>query len=558
MLTRSRRFGQRTLVAFFAGIAGVSLTASRSGAATAPAQLDATATAIEAHIAFLADDLLEGRGTGAAGHELAARYVASQFQQRGLRPSGDSNTWFQSVPLSEAKLDSEATRLEFISEGKAQTLEYNLDYVARPHFTETQTTVEAPLAFAGYGVHAPELGYDDFLGLDLKGRVAVVLAKAPAKFPATALAHHSDRREKAMQLVARGAVGMIVVPTPKDLEEAPWPRHVTQAQFSSMRWLDTHGHPTDAFPESKMSITLSPRGTSAVFAHSPKPLNSILQAAAASQPQSFPLSGSVRFISQTELRRLQSPNVLGLLPGSDPKLRAECIVLSAHLDHQGRGPAVKGDGIYNGAYDNAIGTAMILEVAKALMHGGSRPLKRSVLFAAVTAEEKGLIGSDYLAQHIPSIAGKAVANINLDMVLVTMPTSTYVVLGTVHSSLNSPVENAAAKLGLKLMPDPNPESVGFVRSDQYSFIRQGIPAIAPKVFNPTNGLVAPEGMMSPSTYLKEHYHRPSDDLTLPRDTASAVRCVHFITEIIRQVANNPETPHWNSGDFFGEKFGGAR
>ncbi|MBI1842097.1 MAG: M28 family peptidase [Verrucomicrobia bacterium] len=520
-----------------------------------PARLDDAGEALEAHISFLADDLLEGRGAGTPGHDIAARYVASQFRQSGLRPVGESSAWYQPVPLLEAKLKPDATRLEVVAGGKSQTLDYNLDYVARPHFAETQTALEAPLVFVGFGVHAPELGYDDFPGLDLKGRVAVMLAKAPGRFPATALAHYSDRREKAVQLISRGAVGMVIVPTPKDLEETPWPRHVTQAQFSSMRWLDTNGTPMDGFPASKMSVTLSPRGMSAVFAHSPKPLSAVLETAASSKPQGFPLEASIRFGSQSELRRVQSPNVLGLLPGSDAKLRDECIVLTAHLDHQGRGPAVNGDAIYNGAYDNAIGTAMILEVARALTREGSLALRRSVLFAAVTAEEKGLIGSDYLAQHVPSSAGRAVANINLDMVLVTMPTSSYVVLGTVHSSLNKPVERAASRLGLTLMPDPNPESVGFIRSDQYSFIRQGVPAIAPKVFSPPGKVLAPAGMMSPSTFLKEHYHRPSDDLTLPRDTASAVRCVRFITEIIRQIANNPEPPRWNRGDFFGEKFG---
>ena len=255
----------------------------------------------------------------------------------------------------------------------------------------------------------------------------------------------------------------------------------------------------------------------------------------------------------SEQRRLTSPNVIGILPGSDPALREESVVFTAHLDHQGRGPASNGDSIYNGAFDNAIGISMMLEAARALALDAKRP-RRTVVFAAVTAEEKGLLGSEFLAQHLPPAVGKPVANLNLDMVLVTAPTRSYTILGIEHSTLRAPVEAAAKRFDLELVPDPQPERVIFIRSDQYSFIRQGVPAIFPKVdSNPK--APPPAGGISPETFIKEHYHRPSDDLSLPRDSASSVRFVRFMTDVARQVADASDPPRWNPGDFFGRTFG---
>jgi Zn-dependent M28 family amino/carboxypeptidase len=229
------------------------------------------------------------------------------------------------------------------------------------------------------------------------------------------------------------------------------------------------------------------------------------------------------------------------------------VVVTAHLDHQGIGTAVNGDGIYNGAYDNAVGIAMMLETARALATEGKRP-KRTIVFSAVTAEEKGLRGSEYLAQHFPQGVGRPVANVNLDMVLVTQPTRKFTVLGVEHSTLRGPVEKAAGRAGLELVPDPRPERVTFIRSDQYSFIRLGVPAIFPKVAD-IPGTTADAGVVTPEIFVKEHYHRPSDDLSLPRDADSSVRFVRFMVDVLRQVGDAKEAPRWNPGDFFGEMFG---
>jgi len=509
--------------------------------------------ALGAHIAFLADDLLEGRGAGTPGYDIAARYVAAQFHQLGLRPGGESNAWLQTVPLLESKLVPDTARFELRSGAETDVLDYNLDYLARPSPLETNVTVSAPLVFVGFGVRAPELGYDDLATVDLKGKIAVVLSKAPPRFPATALAHHAHMRQKAKALVERGAIGLITVPTPKDLEETPWPRMLIQSRFPAMRWLQSDGSPADVFPQLKASLSVSPQGAGKLFARAPKSLQDTLTTAAKSEPQSFPLNLEATITTVSEQRRLTSPNVIGVLPGSDPALRQESLVFTAHLDHQGRGPASNGDSIYNGAFDNAIGISMMLEVARALAADVKHP-RRTVVFAAVTAEEKGLLGSEFLAQHLPPAVGRPVANLNLDMVLVTAPTRRYTILGIEHSTLRAPVEAAAKRFQLELVPDPQPERVIFIRSDQYSFVRKGVPAIFPKVGN-NPGDASPTTGISPETFIKEHYHRPSDDLSLPRDSASSVRFVRFMTDIAGQIANADEPPRWNPGDFFGETFG---
>ena len=511
--------------------------------------------AIGAHIAFLADDLLEGRGTGTQGFDIASRYVAAQFHQFGLHPGGESNTWFQTVPLLESKLMPDTARFELHSGTATNLLDYNLDYLARPNPLDTNVTLSAPLIFVGYGVRAPELGYDDLATVDLKGKIAVVLSKAPSRFPATALAHYAHARQKLRALVDRGAVGVITVPTPKDLEEAPWPRMLVQSRFPSMRWVQNDGTPADVYPQLKASLSVSPQGAGKLFAKAPKSLQETLSTAAKGEIQSFPLNVNAVITTISEQRLVSSVNVVGVLPGSDPSLRHESIVFTAHLDHQGRGPASNGDSIYNGAFDNAIGVSMMIEIARAFSAEGKRP-RRTLVFAAVTAEEKGLLGSEFLAQHLPPAVGRPVANLNLDMVLVTSPTRSYTVLGIEHSTLRAPVETAAKRFRMELVPDPQPERVIFVRSDQYSFIRQGVPAIFPKVASLTNNLASKSGL-TPETFVKEHYHRPSDDLSLPRDSASSVRFVHFMADIARQVADSDQAPRWNPGDFFGETFAGS-
>ena len=509
--------------------------------------------AIGGHIAFLADDLLEGRAAGARGHEIAARYVATQFGKLGLQPGLGTNGWFQVVPFLESQVVEESRQMSLRHPGGTEVLDCPADFLIGAPFIGTNVSVTAPLVFVGFGVRAPELGHDDLAGVDLRGKIAVVLSKAPSRFPATALAHHSHARQKAKSLAEAGAIGVISVPTPKDLVESPWARQVMQSRFPAMRWTSEDGRPADVVPELKVTGNLSPAGAAKVFARGAKPLAEVLAAGERGEVQGFPLNVEATLSVRAEQRRLTSPNVIGVLPGSDPKLAGEAVVVTAHLDHQGIGTAVNGDAVYNGAYDNAVGVAMMLETARALATEGKRP-KRTVVFSAVTAEEKGLRGSEYLAQFFPRGNGRPVANVNLDMVLVTQPTRKFTVLGIEHSTLRGPVEKAAGRAGLELLPDPRPERVTFIRSDQYSFIRQGVPAIFPKVAD-IPGTKAGPGEVTPEVFVKDHYHRPSDDLSLPRDGESSVRFVRFMVDVVRQVGDAKEAPRWNKGDFFGEMFG---
>ena len=509
--------------------------------------------AIAGHMAFLADDLLEGRGAGTRGHEIAARYVATQFGNLGLEPGLGTNGWMQVVPFLESRVIEESRQMSLRHAGGTEVLDCPADFLITAPFTTTHVSVRAPLVFVGFGVRAPELGHDDLAGVDLKGKIAVVLAKAPSRFPATALAHHSHARQKAKALAEAGAIGVISVPTPKDLVESPWARQIMQSKFPGMRWLGTDGQPADVVPQLQVSGSLSPSGAAKVFARAPKPLAEVLAAGERGEVQGFPLNIEATLSVRADHGRTSSPNVIGVLRGSDPRLSGEAVVVTAHLDHQGIGAAVNGDAIYNGAYDNAVGIAMMLESARALAMEGKRP-RRTVVFSAVTAEEKGLRGSEYLAQHFPQGVGRPVANVNLDMVLVTQPTRKFTVLGIEHSTLRGPVEKAAGRAGLELVPDPRPERVTFIRSDQYSFIRQGVPAIFPKVAD-IPGTQAKPGEVTPEVFVKDYYHRPSDDLSLPRDGESSVRFVRFMVDVVRQVGDAKEAPRWNPGDFFGEMFG---
>jgi Zn-dependent M28 family amino/carboxypeptidase len=323
-----------------------------------------------------------------------------------------------------------------------------------------------------------------------------------------------------------------------------------------MRWLDTDGKPQRAFPELKLRFRFNRDAATRLFEDAAASFAEIMAAADAGQPQGFGLPGMLTLSATTGLRRTESANVLGLLPGSDPNLRNEIIVITAHLDHLGRGSAVNGDSIYNGAHDNAVGVAVLLEMARALHVSNTRP-RRSVLFAAVTAEEKGLLGSDYFVQAPRNDGRRIVANVNIDMPMPFVRVRDFVALGGEHSSLGTLARNAATAQGYKLSPELAPEEVGFIRSDQFSFIRHGVPAL---VLN--SGYTAREPGVDAATLQRQfretNYHQPSDDLNLPLDYPTAADLARIDLRILLDAANAASAPRWNAGDFFAEKFGGSR
>jgi hypothetical protein len=511
---------------------------------------------IRAHVEFLADDLMEGRAAGTRAFDLAARYVESQFKLLGLRPAGANGTWLQPIPFIEASPVIPAARLDLVRDGRTTALESAKDFLPAVDWANAQSEVEGPLAFVGFGVRAPERGYDDLGDLDLRGRIAVVLSGGPPTFPSSERAHYSTSLTKYAELVRRGAVGVLIVRTPWDEERNPFERLVQASWRPGMRWLDANGAPADAFPELKRIATLSPSGAAALFAGASQPLDQVFADAKAGKARPFALPGRAKLAGQTLSSRRESPNVVAMLEGSDPVLKNEYVVLTAHLDGVGKGAAVGNDSIYNGAMDNATGIAVMLEVARTLVAGPSRP-KRSILFVATTAEERGLLGADFFAHHPTVPAAGIVANVNMDMPFASVPVKDFVAFGAEHSSLGPIAERAANAEGYALSPDPMPEEVVFVRSDQYPFVRRGIPALFldtgeqardPKV----------DGKALKQQFLRQRYHQPSDDASQPIDYPTLAGLARINVRVVREVADAKQRPTWNAGDFFGDTYGKKR
>ena len=509
------------------------------------------ADGVRAHIEFLADDLLAGRATGSPGFALAANYVAAQFRAAGLEPAGDRGGWQQAIQFLEATRVPEGAVARLERRGVTETLKYGEDYVADPVWFGEKAEVTAPLLFVGYGVHAPDSGYDDFAGVDLTGKIAVVLSGAPPTLPHDERAYYTKTTVKYAELARCHAVGVVTVLTPEDDARVPWAIRINGTRFSAMRLVDETSRPLDVFPELKVGITLQREAAARWLGGGPRPLAEIFAAAKLGKPQAFALPGTATLVAQSTFRRVASANVLGRLAGSDPKLREEVVVVTAHLDHIGIGPAINGDNIYNGRYDNATGTAILIEAAR-LLAGGPRP-RRTVLFAALTGEEKGLLGGVHLARHPVVPREKVAANVNVDMPMFLGAARDVIAWGAEHSTLGKVVERVGRAHGLALGPDPAPEEVIFVRSDQYPFVEAGVPAI---YLDPGETPVDPAMKLHElnAEFRRLHYHRPSDDLSLPFDHAAAAHFTRFIADVVRGVTDEPQRPQWNKGDFFGARF----
>jgi Peptidase family M28/PA domain len=420
--------------------------------------------AIRADMRFLSDDALEGRGTGTRGYEIAARYMASQFESLGLQPAGDNGSYFQSVPLRSAKPDEVKTTLVLTRSGKSETLTFRKDYISRGDFVRPDSSVEAPVVFVGDGVTAPDQKYDDYQGIDAKGKIVAFAFEAP-NFESSLKAHYSSGEVKLRNAVAHGAVGVIVVDDPVLERLYSFKEQVRDLSFPELRWLDKQQLPNDYFPELKGNAFLSLEATKKFFEGSPHSAEEVFAAMKAGKPLSFAMPITAKIHNVTGLKDVASRNIVAKLEGSDATLKNESVVYSAHLDHLGIGEAVKGDSIYNGALDNASGSAILVEVARAFSGMKTRP-RRSIVFLSVTGEEAGLLGSDYFA-HYPTVGkSSVVANINMDEDLMLWPLRDIVAFGVEHSSLDAVVKKAAARLQLSESPDPVPEEVVFIRSDQ--------------------------------------------------------------------------------------------
>lgn len=534
--------------------ASLALALMLGGAAAAAETADAQSAAnIHAHMAFLASDLLRGREAGTPDFDIAAAYVASQMEQLGLKPistngGGDGKSYLQPVPLvSYRAADQGSVSLKDAS-GKAQTLTFGEDYLVGGSPLGAEIKLSAPLVFVGFGVVAPEHGRDDYAGIDAKGKIVVMLRGAPKSYQTEERAYYGNGRVKAAAALAHGAIGIVSIETRTREKLYPFANQVRQFQSWGVTWRDAKDQ---AFVASKIPTlaTISVAGTSKLFAGAPSSADAILDAAETPDAvfHAFDLPVSLDATLHNEIKKVESENVVGILPGSDPKLKDEYVVLSAHLDHLGVTPPVNGDQINNGALDNASGVATTLEVARLFKASGKAP-KRSLLFLIDTAEEKGLIGAGYFAEN-PTVPKAAIAaDVDLDMPILTYDFTDVVAFGADRSTIGPVVKRAAAGMKIGLSPDPMPDEGIFTRSDHYRFVEKGVPAVF-LITGFANG-----GEAAFKDFMANHYHKPSDDLSLPIRYDVGAKFARLNYEITKGLADSPTRPAWNKGDFFGEKF----
>ena len=509
--------------------------------------------AIRAHMTFLADDALEGRAPGSRGYDLAARYVAAQLASYGLEPAGKEGTYLQDVPLRAGTVNNAESSMTLEAASGPVVLDPRSHYLLNPIFTDADASVAAPLVFVGHGITSPERKYDDYARIDARGKVAVILSGAPSSFPTAVRAHYSSNLEKARNAAAHGAVGVITVRSEYDEASYSFAQYARDARSPRLRAIGTNGSPIDVFPELKANALLSPAGATRLFLGSGRTFDQVLADAKQNKLRSFAFPSRASIRTRSTFTTLTSPNVVGVVPGSDPQLRNEYVVYTAHLDHLGKGQPVDGDGIFNGALDNASGVAALLEVARSFSRLETAP-RRSVMFLFVTAEEKGLLGSSYFANYPTVPIENIVANFNADGVFMLWPAADIVALGDEHSSLGAVARRAASHLNLQVSPDPMPAEVFFVRSDQYSFVRRGVPAIFMSP-GPMSSDPAFHPQKIVSDWIGRVYHTPRDDMSQNFDFNSGATLVRAQFLMGHIVANSTERPRWNEGDFFGPKFG---
>ncbi len=516
------------------------------------------ADAIRGHMSFLSDSLLEGRAPDSHGYQIAAHYVATELESMGLRPGGLNGTWFQQVPLRKAVLDTTKSSLVLMSNGpgssgKEQKLVDGKDYVLTGDVSHAENKFEAPVIFVGFGVSAPDENYDDYAGIDVRGKIVLTFYGAPSRFPSTVRAYFSDDTVKTKIAMAHGAVAMLTTMLPEDWKRWPWDWDVPQFRMGSTNWLEKNGTPHDAFPTGGIG-QFSETGAALLFANAPKSLEDAFAVARSSKPQAFALPWNARIHSVSIQTNYESPNIIGEIVGSDPALRNQYVVYTAHLDHLGLCPPIDGDNVCHGTIDNASGVSTLLEIARAYASLKRAP-RRSVLFVFVTGEEMGLLGSDYFA-HAPTVPlNMIVANVNIDGAPgLSYPMKDIVAIGAEHSSLDKDAKSAAGVVGYEIIPDPLPEENAFIRSDQYSFVLQGVPAI-----DISDGITSTDpkidGLAVMKKWLLTRYHTPLDNMEQPLDFESGAKAAGLNFLLGYGLAQQDHAPEWNQEDFFGAKFG---
>ncbi|MBI3474507.1 MAG: M28 family peptidase [Acidobacteria bacterium] len=491
-------------------------------------------------IKVIADDKMEGRDTGSRGEHAAQEYVVEQLKKAGLEPAGTKG-FYQPIKFVSRQIVEKDSSLTLVHDGQREPLVLGDDAFIGTRIAPA-AEVNAPMVFVGYGLTVPENKYDDFAGVDVKGKLAVIFSGSPEEIPGPLASHYQTLLERGKVLRAAGAIGIISLINPASMD-IPWSRISLNRTHPSMD-LD--------YPEFNetaglhLAVTVNPASAKKLFAGSG---HTFAEIAALGKDRKvlphFPLSVSLEAKTKIETQKVESANVVAKLKGSDPKLKDEYVVLSAHIDHVGIGAPINGDSIYNGAMDDGSGSALLMDEA-ATFKKNPEKLRRSILFVFVTAEEKGLLGSKYFAAH-PTVPAKSlVADVNVDMFLPIVPLKVLRVLGLDDSDLGDRARAIAQSYNVQVQPDPEPLRNLFVRSDQYNFIRHGVPSIIMSVGTEPG---SPESKIF-KDWLTNRYHAPSDDLNQPVDFESAAKYEEIVRSLLIDVANNGNHPQWKQTSFF--------
>jgi Zn-dependent M28 family amino/carboxypeptidase len=515
-------------------------------AAISPAQQNSPASHFDgnswwSHVKFLADDSLEGRDTGSEGLRKAQAYAVEQLQKAGLEPAG-TNGFYQPVRFNQYEVDEAKSSLALVTAGQSKSLSFADDAFINTRSTRASANLSAPLVFVGYGLQIPEKNLDELAGLDLKGKIVVYLTGSPSDIPTALASHYQTAGERWKSLRAAGAIGTISIFNPASMD-IPWSRISVNRNHPSMDLADPEFYET---PGLQLGVSFNPASAEKLFEGSGHTFAEIAALGKDRKPlPHFSLAASLKANAVILSKSLESSNIVAKLTGSDPALKNEFVVLSAHIDHVGIGAPINGDRIYNGAMDNGSGSALAMDIAASLKAHPEK-IQRSILFVLVTAEEKGLLGSKFFATH-PTVAPKAiVADVNVDMFLPIVPLKILKVGGLEESDLGARAAAIAQSMGIKPIVDPEPLRNLFIRSDQYNFIKQGVPSVKCDIsFEPGT----PEQKIF-KDWLTNRYHAPSDDVKQPVDLQAAALYEEFTRRLLLETANAPARPHWKPDSFF--------
>ena len=502
---------------------------------------------IRAHVRFLAHDLLEGRGTGQRGGDIAAEYIATQFALDGLKPAGDNGTYMQKVPMVGITSMPETTFSFVPAKGPARELKPLSEYVATDETQQPESNVNAEIVYVGYGIQAPEYQWDDYKGVDVKGKVLLMLVNEPSSddpkfFKGKALTYYGRWTYKYEQAARQGAVGAILIHK-TDMASYPW-EVVRNSDSGEKSYLKLDGS-----PKLKVTSWIHLDAAKALAAMAGLDLDKMMADARSRdfRPVTLPVKLQAHMVSK--VRPFESNNVIAMLPGADAKLKAEAVMYTAHYDHLGIRPEMPGDNIYNGADDNATGCGILLEMAHAYAMAAQRP-RRSILFASVTAEEQGLLGSEYLGKHPPLPAGKIALDLNYDDIPPLGSPEEVEVSGSERTTFYPMVQALAQEFRLAIRPDSHPEAGHYYRSDHFSLARVGIPAFSINEGVKYKGHDAAWGLQQANEYTEKHYHQPSDEYHPESDFTGDAVMARFGFALGWEAASAPKVVGWEKGDEF--------